>query len=171
MFGLTFDKISTEWQIAIGIFLLLLGVSFTYKAFLAIIKGKMSYWEGFLPFTMLSPFTVHLPGSKNSLIKSTEGLWIHLIMGPVFMITAILFLGAGADLAGLPGTATANWVLSGGRNDQQITFDRRTGFRFPIIARVGPQLAKLFGKKIDLGEKDLLYKDNGSLNDALEQGK
>src|ERR1700722_12213997 len=115
MFGLTFDKISTEWQIAIGIFLLLLGVSFTYKAFLANIKGKMSYWEGFLPFTMISLFTVHLPGSKNSLIKSTEGLWIHLIMGPVFMIVAIMCLGAGADLAGLPGTATANWVLSGGR--------------------------------------------------------
>jgi len=167
MFGFTFDRLNTETQIGIGIFLILLGVSFTYKAFLAIIRGKMAYWDGFLPFTIISPFTVHLPGTKNSLIKSTEGLWIHMIMGPVFMITAILCLGAGADLAGLPGTATANWVLSGGKNTQQITFDRHTGFGFPIIARVGPQLKKMFGTQMGLKEKDQMYKDNGSLNDAM----
>jgi len=167
MHGFTFDQINLQSQIALGVFLLLLGISFAYKAFLAIIRGKMSYWEGFLPFTILSPFTVHLPGTKNSLIKSTEGLWIHMIMGPVFMIASILCLAAGADLAGLPGTLTVNWILSGGKNSQEITFNRHDGFRFPIIARVGPQLQKLFASNIGLGEKDVLYKNNGSLNDAL----
>src|SRR5277367_6533367 len=98
------DKLPDSAQILVGVIFMLLGVSFMYKAFLAMIRGKLFYWDGFLPLTIISPFTIHLPAGKNSLIKSTEALWVHLLMGPIFMFTSILFIAAGADLADLPGT-------------------------------------------------------------------
>jgi hypothetical protein len=150
---------------------MLVGISFGCKFFLAAIKGRMRYWSGFMPLTVASPFLLHTPMmSKRSLIKETEGLWVHLLMAPVFLILATLCLGAGADLAGLPGTATVNYLLSAGKGGQDIVFDPHQGYKFPILAKAGPVLSRVFGGKMTVEEKDSLYVDNpGTLKDAVDQ--
>src|SRR5580658_6629792 len=118
------DRLDPNAVRVVGIVLILVGFSFFYKFLLASIKGRMKYWSGFLPFTIMSPFILHTPTtSKRTLVRETEGLWIHLLMAPIFLICGALCLGAGADLAGLPGTAAVNWVLSGGRGTEEIVFD------------------------------------------------
>ena len=52
------DKLPDSAQIIVGVVFMLLGCSFMYKAFLAMIRGKLTYWDGFLPLTLLSPFTI-----------------------------------------------------------------------------------------------------------------
>jgi hypothetical protein len=161
--------IPTQLQILVGILLMLVGISFFYKGWQATVKGRMSYWSGFLPFTLISPFILHLPASKNSLVKVTEGLWIHMLMGPLFFIAGILCLGAGADYAGLPGTNTVNYIIAGGKSGRPaaVTFDRQRGYRFPILARAGETLGKLFGQELGMKNEDRLYDQNqGSYNDA-----
>ena len=149
---------------------MVLGVSFIWKAFQAMIKGRLKYWDGFLPFTLISPWTLHLPTSKNSLVKETEGLWVHLLMGPLFMFSAILCICAGADLANLPGTATLNLVLNGGKaGSEQVTFDKHYGYHFPIVYKAVPVFKKIFGADLGLGQKDKLYENNGSLNEAINK--
>src|ERR1700677_3291640 len=123
------DNLSPHVQLLVGVLLMVLGISFIWKAFQAMIKGRVKYWDGFLPFTIISPWIVHLPAGKNSLIKWNEGLWVHLIMGPLFMFSAILCICAGADLTTLPGTATLNLVLNGGKaGSDAVTFDKHTGY-------------------------------------------
>jgi hypothetical protein len=131
----------------------------------------MRYWSGFLPFTIASPFLLHLPTmSKRSLIRETEGLWIHMLMAPIFLILAVLSFGAGADLAGLPGTAAVNYVLSGGKGTEEVVFHKESGYQFPILGRAKPVLEKVFGQKFKVDEKDKYYQDNpGTLGDATQQ--
>jgi hypothetical protein len=163
------DNLPPQGQFIAGIVLMVLGVSFIYKAYLAMVKGRLKYWDGFLPFTIVSPFILHLPTSKRSLVKETEGLWVHFIFGPIFMFTAVLCICAGADIAYLPGTATLNLVLNGGKaGADKITFDRHYGYKFPILAKAGPVFAKLFASQAGLQNKEKLYENNGSLGDAMK---
>ena len=163
------------WSKVIGVILIVLGFSFFYKSWVALIKGRMLYWDGFLPATIVSPWVVHIPPKnlEKSLTKYKEAMWVHVIMGPVFFITAILSLGAGIDMVGLPGTKMINLAFSGGREGAPpaIIFDPRTGYRFPIIPRAATQLSKIFGGKIGLSAKDQLYDSSGqpSYQDAKGQ--
>jgi hypothetical protein len=149
---------STPVSIAVGVFLMVLGCSFFYKAVIATVKGRVDYWAGFLPFTILSIFVLHLPKGKNSLVKTSEGLWVHAIMSPLFFICALFCLVAGAEYAGLPGTQVLNIALSGGKfgHPDSVVFNKRTGFRFPIVARNAPTFMKLFNSQMGLSEKDAL---------------
>jgi hypothetical protein len=58
-------------------------------------------------------------------------------MGPIFLILSILFLAAGFDLVGLPGTNTLDYVLNAGNKlaPRAVTYDKRYTFRFPIFER------------------------------------
>ncbi len=165
------DNVPAHLDFVVGLLLIAIGFSFCWKCFQAMVKGKMKYWDGFLPFTLISPFTMHLPTSKRSLAKETEGLWIHMLMGPLFMFCAILCLAAGADLVNLPGTSTVNLVLNGGKaGSDAITFDKHSGYRFPIINKAKPVFAKLFGGNVGLDEKQRMVQENHeSLNDAMNK--
>ncbi len=129
-------------HIFIGLLVLVLGCSFAYKCFQAAVLGKMTYWSGFLPLSVFSPLFTHLPAAKNSLVKETSGLWVHLLMGPIFFIISILMLCAGADLVGLPGTDSLNYIINGGDQDAPlaVTYDKRYTFRFPFLVRAGTKL-------------------------------
>lgn len=161
------DKLPPQGQIIAGVLIMILGVSFAWKAFQAMVKGKLKYWEGFLPFTLISLFTLHGPSGKRSLIKETEGLWVHMVMGPIYLITSVLVLCAGADIANLPGTMLLNTVLQGGKAGTAISFDKHYGYKFPILARALPVFKKLFSSEADLKNSDRLYENHGSLNDAM----
>ncbi|CAN5340690.1 hypothetical protein BH10CYA1_BH10CYA1_16240 [soil metagenome] len=161
-------QMSEPVALIVGIFLMVIGISFGYKAYQAGIQGRVMYWEGFLPFTLISPFLLHLPGGKKSLIKPAEGMWVHAVMAPIFLVLSVLCFAAGADYTGLPGVATLNVAMNGfkwGRSDSVI-FNRRTGYQFPIIPRAGKQLAKIFGGKIHEDENQVYSHDNGSYQQA-----
>jgi hypothetical protein len=153
--------LSTQQSIAFGVFLIILGLSFAYKGYEAMVKGKLLIWQGFLPFTMLSPFINHLPPRKNSLLKYKEGMWIHVIMGPLFLLLTVLFIAAGGDFVGYPATDNLNFFLTGGRLGAapMLMFSKRTGYQFPF----GPRLATAFGKmmsgKIEMKGKDRMVED------------
>ncbi len=165
------DNLPDQALLLVGVLLMVLGVSFSWKAFQAIIKGRVKYWDGFLPFTLVSPWLLHLPEKKNSLIKWTEGLWVHLIMGPLFMISAILCLCAGADLTTLPGTATLNLIINGGKaGNDAVTFDKHVGYHFPIVARAMPILKKIASGQMGVKNQDKLYTENNeSLGQAMNK--
>jgi hypothetical protein len=125
-------------SIAIGIFLILLGLSYGYRCFLAMFFGQISYWQGFLPFTLVSPLFIHFPAGKRSLIKTTTQWWVHVICGPAFLLLSTACLATGADQLGLPGSAAINYVLTfGGRaKSDTITYSKESGYRFPIFNTV-----------------------------------
>lgn len=161
---------SDQVALVFGIFLMVLGISFAYKAYQAGIQGRVMYWEGFLPFTIISPFLLHLPAGKKSLVKPAEGMWVHAIIAPIFLVLSVLCFAAGADYTGLPGVATLNVAMNGfkwGRADS-VVFNRRTGYQFPIIPRSGKQLAKIFGAKIHEDEDQKYSHDQGSYNQAQD---
>ena len=140
-------------KILVGVILLVLGLSFAWKGWMACVMGRFYYWEGFLPFTVISPWLIHLPPSKRSLVKAKEGMLAHIIMGPSFFLCAILALCAGADMIGWPGTTTLNLVINGlDRNkDTAVSFDPDTGrYSFPMLKKSGGKLyTNLFESKID----------------------
>jgi len=88
---------SPQASLAVGILLMAVGVSFFYKAVIALIKGRTEYWTGFLPLTIISPFLIHLPGGTNSLIKYAEGMWVVAVMAPIFIVLSVLCSLAGAE--------------------------------------------------------------------------
>jgi hypothetical protein len=146
--------------LALGIVVVLLGFSFAYKFYLAAISGKCSYWTGFLPLTMVSPWLTHIPStSKRSLVKHAQGLWVHLVMGPIFLICSILCIAAGTEILGLPGIQALNWVLAAGNSGRApaVAFDMHTGYRFPFLMRsseiIGKRMSKL---QLDAGDKALM---------------
>ncbi|MFN8555011.1 MAG: hypothetical protein U0103_26375 [Candidatus Obscuribacterales bacterium] len=98
---------SDQVALVVGILLMVLGVSFIYKAYQAGIQGRLMYWEGFLPFTLISPFLLHLPAGKRSLVKPAEGLWVHAVMAPIFRSDRHPLAGSRSRLHGLPGVATS----------------------------------------------------------------
>jgi hypothetical protein len=153
--------------IIIGIIVTLLGISFAYRFYRACVLGKVNYWTGFLPITIISPLLIHgLPPSaqppkkqsssknaaptKRTLIRETSGIWVHFVIAPIFLIFSILFLTAGSDLMGLPGTETLNYLLNGGNPLAPIavTYDKRYTFQFPILVRA----MKKFGKNVNTAQ-------------------
>ena len=154
--------------IAIGIIVTLLGISFAYRFYRACVLGKVNYWAGFLPISIISPLLIHtLPPPppptgkrstgtnkkvlpKRTLIREATGLWVHIIMAPLFLILSIVFLTAGFDLMGLPGTDALNYLLNGGNRlaPRAVTYDKRYTFQFPIFIRA----INKFGKNVDTAQ-------------------
>lgn len=159
----------------IGLIVTLFGLSFAYRCFRACVLGKVNYWSGFQgggffekaifgPLSFLSMLLIHTPPppspqlgkrstgidpktGKRSLERETSGLWVHLIMGPIFLILSVLFLAAGCDFMGLPGTETLNFVMNGGNRlaPTAVAYDKRFTFQFPVIVRA----LKKFGTNMD----------------------
>jgi hypothetical protein len=165
--------------IVIGIIVILLGISFAYRFIRASVLGKVNYWAGFLPISIVSPLLIHIPPppsppvgkrstgvhpvtGKRSLIREATGFWVHIVMGPIFLILSILFLTAGFDLVGLPGSETLNLILNGGNRlaPTAVTYDKRYTFQFPIFVRA----LKKFGKNVDTAQIPLPA-DKKLLND------
>jgi hypothetical protein len=166
-------ELSTPQSIAFGVLLIIVGASFGYKTWQALIRGRMLVWHGFLPFTIVSPFLTHLPPGKNSLVKWKEAMWVHVIFGPVFFIVMVLCIGAGIDFVGLPGTQTLNDLLTGNKAGAPpaIVFSKRTGYQFPFIPRASAHFGKLFGGRIGLNDKDKLYDTNGQTEDDRSKNR
>jgi hypothetical protein len=140
-------------KIAIGLVIFLLGLSFAWKGWTGCVLGRFNYWSGFLPITMISPWLTHLPKGERSLVKTREGMLAHVFLGPSFFFCSVLFLCAGADLLGLPGTNTLNSVINGFDNNKPVavSFDSTSGrYTFPLLTKAGGTLYKKFFKtKID----------------------
>lgn len=152
---------SPQASLAVGIALMALGVSFFYKAAVALINGRMAYWVGFLPLTIISPFLIHLPGSKNSLIKFAEGMWMIAVMAPIFLVLSVLCALSGAEYAGLPAVERVNTALHGGSDGSAvIAFSKTRGFAFPLLAHSSPALRRVFGSSIRLDEKQEIVPRN-----------
>ncbi|HEY9685018.1 MAG TPA: hypothetical protein V6C86_25800 [Oculatellaceae cyanobacterium] len=152
---------SPQASLAVGIALMVLGVSFFYKAAVALVNGRMAYWTGFLPLTVISPFLIHLPGSKNSLIKFAEGMWVVAIMSPIFLVLSVLCALSGAEYAGMPAVESINSALHGGTDGTAvIAFSKTHGFAFPLLAHSSPALKKVFGSSIDLDPKQEIVPRN-----------
>ena len=152
----------------VGVVLILLSVSFFYKAWLATIRGKVTYWDGFLPLTLISPWTVHLPAGKNSLVKTKEGLWIHCVMSPLFFLSSFLCFVAGMEFCGWPGADICNSALHGGKAGGMplVLFDKRQGFHFPLLVYGGEKIGKLFSTKVKHKDDNWTTNDGQSYNDA-----
>ncbi|MBI4533171.1 MAG: hypothetical protein HY711_04415 [Candidatus Melainabacteria bacterium] len=136
--------------------LIVVGLSFTYKAVLAIFWGRTVYWHGFLPITLISPFLIHLPPGKNSLIKTAQCWWVHVILGPIFFFVAMALLVTGTDTLGLPGAETVNYIMTFGRTNvpAAIVYDKHTGYKFPIVGRAGKTIFKLLTNPVPEKEED-----------------
>ncbi len=147
-------------SIILGIVLMILGVSFAYKCIVAAFFGKTYYWEGFLPFTLVSPMFIHWPPGKKSLIKTGHAWWIHISLGPIFFFSTLVCFAAGADQLGLPGTNYINYFLSMGRPDAApaIVYDKETGYKFPILGKATETILKgVTSTKMDLREGEKLH--------------
>ena len=152
------------WQAyAFATVLIVLGCSFAVKFWKAAFLGKTTYWAGFLPITLISPFLVHLPANKRSLIREKQALWVYIILAPAFFAASMLLIEAGFDIAGLPGTETINSVINGGNGlrPPAIVFDKRHfHFSFPLFVRSGTQAMEKINKfAVPLAEKDKLIQD------------
>jgi hypothetical protein len=146
-------------SIALGVFLIVLGCSFGWKCYQALIKGRLLIWRGWLPFTLISPFVNHLPPGKNSLLQWKEAMWIHVVMGPLFFFLMVLSIAAGIDYVGFPGTEAVNSAMTGGRlgAPPAIVFNKRTGYAFPFVPHAVAHFSKLLGGKIGLDKKQTYY--------------
>lgn len=142
----------------IGGILILLGLSFCYKFWTAAVTGRCYYWSGFLPLTIISPWFIHLPPGKNSLIKQREGMLCHIIIGPLFFVSAVFCLMLGCDLVGLPGSKAVNIVLSGGDETKPATvvWEPGRGYRFPVMGKASKKIKKIFNKQINLKDDQKL---------------
>lgn len=157
-----------------GIVLMIMGCVYFHKSFMAGVQGKMWYWQGFLPFTLISPWIVVFPPKENTLCKVKEAMWVHAFFGPVFFASAVVALSAGADLTGLPGTKTTNWMFTYFLPDKTplIVFDKQHyRIYFPAVVTTSKKLAKLFfGNTLGLkGNDDLtpFSQQSGSYSDAM----
>jgi hypothetical protein len=163
-------------DLAIGMVIVILGISFTYKFYQATLLGKCTYWTGFLPITMISPWLTHIPStSKRSLTKTAQGLWVHLLMGPIFLICAVLCFAAGTEIMGLPGMNTLNWVLNGGNTGRAtcVAFDKHSGFRFPFLKRSSEVIGKRISKVqlgIKAGDEMLPSGPQKSIKQQMDEG-
>jgi hypothetical protein len=156
-----------------GVLLMLLGLSFGYKFFMASMMGKMTYWAGleqfgwyFAPMTILvTPLFVHTPPKSTNLIKTKTAGWIHLVWGPVFFLLSLMMLVAGADYLGLPGTQCMNMVLTCGRTDvpPAIIYQPPFSYKFPIIKRARKTIFKILTADIKMDKNKSMnsYERNG----------
>jgi hypothetical protein len=158
----------------VGILLMVMGLVYFHKSFMAGVQGKMWYWQGFLPFTLISPWIVVFKPKENSLCKEKEAMWVHAFFGPAFFCSAIIALSAGADMANLPGTATTNKLFTMFLPDKTplIVFDKKHyRMQFPAVVTTSKKLAKLFfANTLGLSQKDDLTPfQSGSYADAMQQ--
>jgi hypothetical protein len=169
MFTLLSDPL---WSKVIGSVLIILGLSFAYKSYLALVKGRVLYWQGWLPITLISPWLVHIPPKdpKNSLSQYNEAAWVHAIVGPLFVATSVLCLAAGTDLVGLPGTKMLNLAITGGRPGASdfLTFDPKTGYHAPGLNRTGISLSRIFNRQMGLDQEKKYYDTVPSYSDQTK---
>jgi hypothetical protein len=169
----SFDFHSNYVQIALGVLVIVLGGSFAYKFFLACVLGKVSYWHGFLPITIVSPLLTHLPSGEKSLVKKTQGIWVHIVMSPIFLICMVLCFAVGTDLTGLPGVQTLNWVLNGCDDSKPaaVQFSHSSyALKFPLLVKAGVHIGKIIDK-FQFPEKQedkLVQQPTGSYNSAVD---
>src|SRR5438552_3899623 len=118
-----------QQHIVLGLIFLILGCTFSYKFWQAAVLGRVWYWAGFLPLTIISPWIIHLPprNKAKTLTKQMQGIWVHIFFGPAFFICALLTLTGGADMLGFGGTEFVNNVLSMGKGGQSIIFNDHLG--------------------------------------------
>jgi hypothetical protein len=159
---------SPQVSLAAGVLLMLLGISFFCKSAIAFLRGSMSYWAGFLPLTIVSPFFIHLPAKKNSLVKTAEGSWVHFGMAPLFLLIGFFCFLAGAEYAGIPAVEATNTAFGGRSGHLLLTFDKSRGFAFPLLARNAPPIQRAFQTSINLSPgTELVPKNDTSLGQVL----
>lgn len=129
-------------SIIIGIVSVALGLSFAWKCFTAVSKGKYYQWKGFLPIDVISPFFIHLPPGKRSLIVEVRDWWIPMIYGPVFFLCSIFLLTYGLDEMGMNGTRNINWLITFGQDITPVIYRSGDGkYSFPIFVKAGQQVS------------------------------
>lgn len=172
---ISFMQTMPPWAyMAIGVVLLVLGFSYIYKGWAATVLGRCYYWAGFLPLTIISPWLIHFPPGENSLIKKREGLLCHMFIGPLFFLTSMFCLLFGADLVGLPGTDTANFILAAGQTGKPpaIIYNPPVNYKWPIVARGAKEMDKIFQTKIyEDPSKSMLPGQHGNVQAADEKMK
>jgi hypothetical protein len=159
---------------ALGLLVAAIGFSFLYKGWNALVLGRIHYWSGFLPLSLISPFLIHLPAGKNSLVKKKEGLLCHMLVGPLFFLIALPCLVLGADLLGLGGTRFANLVLNAGNTAKApaITYSRPLDYHFPIVGRSESRFQQILGQKMpEDPSRRLLPAEHGTVSPADQQYK
>jgi len=142
----------------IAIVCIVFGLSFAYKAAVAIFLGRTLYWAGFLPITVFSPFFCHLPPGKNSLVKENRAWYVHVLLGPIFLLTSLFLLATGSDIFGLPGTQTLNQLLTLGKHDvpPAIVYEKGTGYKFPILVKAGDTIYKFLTSPLEMNPEKRL---------------
>lgn len=152
-------EFSPAMKVVGGALLFLIGVSYGYKFVRASFLGKVNYWSGFdhfgwifAPFTMLvTPFLCHTPANGKTLIKTKDAAWVHLLWGPVFFMSSLMCMVAGADFMGLPGTSAMNYILTFGRMDvpPAITYSPPFTYKFPFLANAQKTILEMATTKMD----------------------
>lgn len=166
-----FNTLPQPAWIAIGVLCIILGFSFLYKGWNAVVLGRIQYWAGFLPLTIISPWFIHLPAKENSLVKNKEGLFNHVIVGPLFFLTAVPLIVLGTDLCGLPGAASLNFIVNGGDKSKpaSILYSPPLNYQFPIAIRAGKQIDKIFNTQIyEDPHKQLLGVEHKTTNSTAQ---
>lgn len=95
-----------------------------------------------------------------------------MIIGPLFFLTSIFCLLFGADFVGLPGSDTINLILAAGDRSkpQAIIYSPPANYRWPIVARAGQQIDKIFQTKIyEDPSKSMLPGEHGTQQNAQDQ--
>ena len=155
-----------------GFLLIVLGFSYAIKFYQASFYGKVAYWSGleafgiwnffswiFIPITnFLTPLLVHGQAKETNLIKIKTAGWIHLFWGPVFFLLSLMFVVAGADFMGLPGTRFMNFVLTCGNPavPPAITYSPPFTYKFPILKKARKQLIKILTVNIPVDKSKTL---------------
>lgn len=161
------------WYV-IGALFVILGLSFVYKGWNATVLGRIHYWSGFLPFTIISPWLIHIPPKdpKKSLVKQREGLFCHMVIGPLFFLTAAPFLVLGSDLiTNGNGTNFANLVLNAGDKSKPaaIIYKPPVFYSLPIAGRAGKKIEKIFQSQIYEDESKKLLPGSPQSRQTAEQ--
>ncbi len=154
--------------VVLGVILMLVGAGYLFKAYVAIVQGRLWYFSGFLPLTLISPWFVFAPPDERkakSMSKVMDAIWVPIFFGPIFVICSVLCLSAGGDLANLPGTATTNKVLTSWTSDKTpvIVFDKKHyKMQFPAVVKTANRIfGMFFGGKVNINEQDKLLPPNG----------
>lgn len=141
-------------QIAGGVLLICLGVSYAYKFYQASVLGKYTYWDGLRPFgwyfapltILITPLLVHGKPSEKNLLKTKTAGWVHLFWGPAFFLFSLMALVSGADLAHLNGSQFFNWVVTCGNRPgipPAITYHPPFTYKFPLLKKAGKKVFKI----------------------------
>lgn len=147
----------------IGLILFALGLSFGWKFLQAILHGELRYWAGLEPFGiffapityLITPLLIHLPSGKDSLIKTKMGSsLVYLVYGPCFFLLSLVFLVAGADFMGLPGSRVMNAVLTLGQPNQvALEYKPPFEYNFPFFQKIRIEVVDIITQRLDLGKR------------------